>query len=122
MGPGLAPRQIWAQPTTASSETYKPGCTPFLLPSEGMPGLYLLHRCDQGERKGFGRLTHLLYYRTCSFEPLGYNHLDPECSFRAHMYRGYHGNHKPICYSGHPRPFLLVSDTAVVRDRVRNGC
>ena len=32
----LAPRQIWAQPTTSSTKTYHPGCTPFVLPSEGM--------------------------------------------------------------------------------------
>ncbi|KAF7589273.1 pH-response regulator protein palH/rim21 [Aspergillus hancockii] len=31
----LAPRQIWAQPTTSSSKTYSPGCTPFVLPSAG---------------------------------------------------------------------------------------
>ncbi|KAE8154940.1 PalH/RIM21-domain-containing protein, partial [Aspergillus avenaceus] len=31
----LAPRQIWAQPTTSSTKSYKPGCTPFILPSEG---------------------------------------------------------------------------------------
>ncbi|PYH92959.1 pH signal transduction protein PalH [Aspergillus ellipticus CBS 707.79] len=31
----LAPRQIWAQPTTSTTRTYEPGCTPFLLPSDG---------------------------------------------------------------------------------------
>ncbi|KAJ5832500.1 hypothetical protein N7474_000811 [Penicillium riverlandense] len=31
----LAPRQIWAQPTTTSTKTYESGCTPFLLPSNG---------------------------------------------------------------------------------------
>ncbi|KAE8349753.1 PalH/RIM21-domain-containing protein [Aspergillus coremiiformis] len=31
----LAPRQIWAQPTTSTTKTYQPGCTPFILPSEG---------------------------------------------------------------------------------------
>ncbi|KAB8234548.1 PalH/RIM21 family protein [Aspergillus alliaceus] len=35
----LAPRQIWAQPTTSSTKSYQPGCTPFVLPSEGY--LYL---------------------------------------------------------------------------------
>lgn len=37
MGDGaLAPRQIWAQPTATSTKTYAPGCSPFLLPSEGL--------------------------------------------------------------------------------------
>ncbi|PYH43786.1 PalH-domain-containing protein [Aspergillus saccharolyticus JOP 1030-1] len=31
----LAPRQIWAQPTTTTSRVYESGCTPFLLPSDG---------------------------------------------------------------------------------------
>ncbi|KAJ5620263.1 hypothetical protein N7510_004247 [Penicillium lagena] len=31
----LAPRQIWAQPTTTTTKTYESGCTPFLLPSNG---------------------------------------------------------------------------------------
>ncbi|KAI9367406.1 pH-response regulator protein palH/RIM21 [Aspergillus egyptiacus] len=31
----LAPRQIWARPTTTATRTYVPGCTPFLLPSDG---------------------------------------------------------------------------------------
>ncbi|PWY69705.1 pH signal transduction protein PalH [Aspergillus heteromorphus CBS 117.55] len=31
----LAPRQIWAQPTTSTVRTYEAGCTPFLLPSNG---------------------------------------------------------------------------------------
>lgn len=34
-GAGLLPRQIWAEPTTSTSETYKPGCTPFLLQRDG---------------------------------------------------------------------------------------
>jgi hypothetical protein len=32
----LAPRQIWAVPTTTTTKSYAPGCTPFLLPSDGM--------------------------------------------------------------------------------------
>ncbi|RAL14581.1 PalH/RIM21 family protein [Aspergillus homomorphus CBS 101889] len=31
----LAPRQIWVQPTTTTTRSYEPGCTPFLLPSAG---------------------------------------------------------------------------------------
>ncbi|KAL2800678.1 PalH/RIM21-domain-containing protein [Aspergillus keveii] len=31
----LAPRQIWARPTSTTTRTYVPGCTPFLLPSDG---------------------------------------------------------------------------------------
>ncbi|KAH2327517.1 hypothetical protein KXW87_004599 [Aspergillus fumigatus] len=31
----LTPRQIWANPTTTTSKSYSPGCTPFLLPSDG---------------------------------------------------------------------------------------
>ncbi|KKK19890.1 hypothetical protein P175DRAFT_0427313 [Aspergillus ochraceoroseus IBT 24754] len=31
----LAPRQIWAQPTSTTTKSYYPGCTPFLLPSDG---------------------------------------------------------------------------------------
>lgn len=32
----LAPRQIWAAPTSTTTRSYVPGCTPFLLPSDGM--------------------------------------------------------------------------------------
>ncbi|KAL2865144.1 PalH/RIM21 family protein [Aspergillus lucknowensis] len=32
----LAPRQIWARPTSTTTRTYVPGCTPFLLPSDGL--------------------------------------------------------------------------------------
>ncbi|KAF9893233.1 pH-response regulator protein palH/rim21 [Aspergillus nanangensis] len=32
----LAPRQIWAQPTATTTKTYSPGCSPFLLPSNGL--------------------------------------------------------------------------------------
>lgn len=32
---GLTPRQIWAQPTSTTTESYHPGCTPFLLAQHG---------------------------------------------------------------------------------------
>ena len=32
----LAPRQIWADPTTTTTRSYAPGCTPVVLPSDGM--------------------------------------------------------------------------------------
>lgn len=32
---GLTPRQIWAQPTSTTTTSYHPGCTPFLLPQHG---------------------------------------------------------------------------------------
>lgn len=32
----LAPRQIWAAPTSTTTRSYVPGCTPFVLPSDGM--------------------------------------------------------------------------------------
>ncbi|KAJ5101926.1 hypothetical protein NUU61_004148 [Penicillium alfredii] len=32
----LVPRQIWANPTTTSSRTYQPGCTPVVLPKDGI--------------------------------------------------------------------------------------
>ncbi|KAJ5656183.1 hypothetical protein N7507_008133 [Penicillium longicatenatum] len=32
----LTPRQIWANPTTTSTKTYSAGCTPFVLPSDGI--------------------------------------------------------------------------------------
>lgn len=32
----MTPRQIWANPTTTSTKTYSSGCTPFVLPSDGM--------------------------------------------------------------------------------------
>ncbi|CAG8108420.1 unnamed protein product [Penicillium olsonii] len=31
----LAPRQIWANPTTTTTKSYAPGCTPVVLPSDG---------------------------------------------------------------------------------------
>ncbi|GFF94061.1 hypothetical protein IFM47457_09751 [Aspergillus lentulus] len=31
----ITPRQIWANPTTTTTKSYSPGCTPFLLPSDG---------------------------------------------------------------------------------------
>lgn len=34
--PRVTPRQIWANPTTTSTKTYSSGCTPFVLPSDGM--------------------------------------------------------------------------------------
>ncbi|KAJ6102784.1 hypothetical protein N7486_005211 [Penicillium sp. IBT 16267x] len=34
--PHLTPRQIWANPTTTSTKTYSSGCTPFILPSDGI--------------------------------------------------------------------------------------
>lgn len=42
----LTPRQIWANPTTTTSKSYSPGCTPFLLPSDGTSSL-LLNRVVQ---------------------------------------------------------------------------
>ncbi|KAJ5367554.1 hypothetical protein N7541_001495 [Penicillium brevicompactum] len=32
----LAPRQIWANPTTTTTKSYAPGCTPVVLPSDGV--------------------------------------------------------------------------------------
>ncbi|KAJ6079057.1 hypothetical protein N7467_008810 [Penicillium canescens] len=32
----ILPRQIWANPTTSTTKTYSPGCTPFVLPSDGL--------------------------------------------------------------------------------------
>ncbi|KAJ5745887.1 hypothetical protein N7520_011069 [Penicillium odoratum] len=32
----ITPRQIWANPTTTSTKTYSSGCTPFVLPSDGI--------------------------------------------------------------------------------------
>ncbi|CAG8353322.1 unnamed protein product [Penicillium salamii] len=32
----LAPRQIWANPTTTTTRSYAPGCTPVVLPSDGV--------------------------------------------------------------------------------------
>ena len=32
----LLPRQIWANPTPTTTKTYSPGCTPVVLPSNGM--------------------------------------------------------------------------------------
>ncbi|KAF7718510.1 Uncharacterized protein PECH_003679 [Penicillium ucsense] len=34
--PHLTPRQIWAKPTTKTAQSYPSGCTPFVLPSEGI--------------------------------------------------------------------------------------
>ncbi|KAJ5098663.1 hypothetical protein N7532_005664 [Penicillium argentinense] len=34
--PRVTPRQIWANPTTTSTQTYASGCTPFVLPSDGI--------------------------------------------------------------------------------------
>jgi hypothetical protein len=34
--PRVTPRQIWANPTTTSTHTYASGCTPFVLPSDGI--------------------------------------------------------------------------------------
>ncbi|CAI7634810.1 hypothetical protein N7533_004681 [Penicillium manginii] len=34
--PRVTPRQIWANPTTTSTKTYASGCTPILLPSNGI--------------------------------------------------------------------------------------
>ncbi|KAJ5690052.1 hypothetical protein N7462_004444 [Penicillium macrosclerotiorum] len=34
--PRVTPRQIWANPTTSSTRTYSSGCTPFVLPSDGI--------------------------------------------------------------------------------------
>jgi hypothetical protein len=38
--PRVTPRQIWANPTTSSTKTYSSGCTPFVLPSNGMLRLW----------------------------------------------------------------------------------
>ncbi|KAJ5107235.1 hypothetical protein N7456_003910 [Penicillium angulare] len=32
----VTPRQIWANPTTTTTKTYSSGCTPFVLPSDGI--------------------------------------------------------------------------------------
>ncbi|KAJ5160181.1 uncharacterized protein N7482_007185 [Penicillium canariense] len=34
--PRVTPRQIWANPTSTTTHTYASGCTPFVLPSEGI--------------------------------------------------------------------------------------
>ncbi|OGM48806.1 pH signal transduction protein PalH [Aspergillus bombycis] len=49
----LAPRQIWAQPTTSSTKTYHPGCTPFVLPSEGYIYLNLSYSIALSENAVF---------------------------------------------------------------------
>ncbi|KAE8307834.1 PalH/RIM21-domain-containing protein [Aspergillus transmontanensis] len=49
----LAPRQIWAQPTTSSTKTYQPGCTPFVLPSEGYIYLNLSYSIALSENAVF---------------------------------------------------------------------
>ncbi|KAI9928136.1 hypothetical protein ASPWEDRAFT_39071 [Aspergillus wentii DTO 134E9] len=56
----ITPRQIWAQPTSTTTKTYQPGCTPYLLPSEG-----LLH---------LNRSYTLTLTQNAIFEPFCTNH------------------------------------------------
>ncbi|KAL4965537.1 PalH/RIM21 family protein [Aspergillus stella-maris] len=45
----LAPRQIWAAPTSTTTRTYVPGCTPYLLPSDGYVWLNRTYSISLGE-------------------------------------------------------------------------
>ncbi|KAL4988698.1 PalH/RIM21-domain-containing protein [Aspergillus falconensis] len=45
----LAPRQIWARPTSTTTRSYVPGCTPFLLPSDGYVYLNRTYSISLGE-------------------------------------------------------------------------
>ncbi|KAL4930923.1 pH-response regulator protein palH/RIM21 [Aspergillus undulatus] len=45
----LAPRQIWAAPTSTTTRTYVPGCTPFLLPSDGYVYINRTYSISLGE-------------------------------------------------------------------------
>ncbi|KAL2817727.1 pH-response regulator protein palH/RIM21 [Aspergillus cavernicola] len=49
----LAPRQIWARPTSTTTRTYIPGCTPFLLPSDGYVYLNRTYSISLGENAVF---------------------------------------------------------------------
>lgn len=116
---GLTRRQIWAQPTTSSSETYQPGCTPYLLPSEGMSFAFL-------ERfwclDGFRLMLLLDSSRICSFESYFDSYPDTECGFRTRMYRPGYPGIASIRHSGYPRPILLVCYAAIIRHRLRDRC
>ncbi|KAL4771927.1 PalH/RIM21-domain-containing protein [Aspergillus nidulans var. acristatus] len=45
----LVPRQIWARPTSTTTRSYVPGCTPFLLPSDGYVYLNRTYSISLGE-------------------------------------------------------------------------
>ncbi|KAL4889593.1 PalH/RIM21-domain-containing protein [Aspergillus ambiguus] len=82
MGDGahLAPRQIWAQPTTTATKTYAPGCSPFLLPSDGL--LYL-------NRTYAITLAHNAIYEpvcTGTTTPTATNHASPQLDTRDPFY------------------------------------
>ncbi|KAL4782218.1 pH-response regulator protein palH/RIM21 [Aspergillus varians] len=49
----LAPRQIWAAPTSTTTRTYVPGCTPFVLPSDGYVYLNRTYSISLGENAIF---------------------------------------------------------------------
>ncbi|KAL4973978.1 PalH/RIM21-domain-containing protein [Aspergillus desertorum] len=64
----LAPRQIWARPTSTTTRSYVPGCTPFLLPSDGYIYLNRTYSISLGENA--------IYDPACTSTPTTTEHAD----------------------------------------------
>ncbi|KAL6237266.1 hypothetical protein BDW75DRAFT_204665 [Aspergillus navahoensis] len=74
----LAPRQIWAQPTSTTTRSYVPGCTPFLLPSDGYVYLNRTYSISLGENA--------IYDPACTTTPTTTEHAGAALDIHAPFY------------------------------------
>ncbi|KAL3474158.1 PalH/RIM21-domain-containing protein [Aspergillus californicus] len=74
----LAPRQIWARPTSTTTRSYIPGCTPFLLPSDGYVYLNRTYSILLGENAVFDPM--------CTATPTATEHADAALDVRDPFY------------------------------------
>ncbi|KAL4920541.1 PalH/RIM21-domain-containing protein [Aspergillus aurantiobrunneus] len=74
----LAPRQIWAAPTSTTTRTYVPGCTPFLLPSDGYVYLNRTYSIFLDENAVFDPM--------CTTTPTATEHADAALDIRDPFY------------------------------------
>ncbi|KAJ5243000.1 uncharacterized protein N7469_001327 [Penicillium citrinum] len=103
--PRVTPRQIWANPTTTSTKTYASGCTPFVLPSDGM---YLRLAAHHDIRP----LTGLFTDRVALCDPAtGILHLNKSYTLTLDSNAVY----EPVC-TGEPEDYTHVSAVLDTRD------
>ncbi|KAJ5140266.1 hypothetical protein N7448_003674 [Penicillium atrosanguineum] len=76
--PHVTPRQIWANPTTTSTKTYSSGCTPFVLPSNGV-----IH---VNNSYAFTLTDNAVYEPVCTGDPMDYTHVSAVLDTRDPFY------------------------------------
>ncbi|KAJ5894284.1 hypothetical protein N7495_005975 [Penicillium taxi] len=74
----ITPRQIWADPTSTTAITYTSGCTPFVLPSNG-----IIH---VNQSYALSLTGNAIYEPICTGDPESFNHVSPVLDTRDPFY------------------------------------